>query len=721
MTTYKPLVLIAGLDQQLSNSDALDVSTFDTATVNFTGNLDVTGNVTCNNLTTNTPIDHSALSNLSADDHTQYILADGTRDFTGTVNGVTPTANAHLATKAYVDANDSDTTNHSLLTNLSADDHTQYILADGTRAFTGTVNGVTPTANAHLATKGYVDANDSDTTNHSLLTNLSADDHTQYILADGTRAFTGTVNGVTPTANAHLATKAYVDANDSDTTNHSALSNLSADDHTQYILADGTRAFTGTVNGVTPTANAHLATKAYVDANGTTNHSLLTNLSADDHPQYVLADGTRAFTGTVNGVTPTANAHLATKAYVDANDSDTTNHSLLTNLSADDHTQYILADGTRAFTGTVNGVTPTANAHLATKAYVDANDSDTTNHSLLTNLSADDHPQYVLADGTRAFTGTVNGVTPTINEHLATKGYVDANDSDTTNHSLLTNLSADDHTQYTLADGSRAFSTNNGAIGLVLWDTGNNSLDTTNRGGSVIIGGYTNAINGRNSTIIAGYINSITSNVDNSAIIGGGSHTINKSHSAILGGWDNSITGNYAGILSGQGNEANEEYSVAHGKYAVADIYGAQAQASSRIGVSGDVQTMVCTLVLNDGSGNYTEMFLDSNGATHGTKQLLVPPNTAWAIKALLCGLATNGYAMAAYEWRAGVKRDGTATAAFSGTPTRTIISEDDITWDTDMTIDTTTNAVQIKVKGTAGWYINWCARVEITQVKVQS
>ena len=34
---------------------------------------------------------------------------------------------------------------------------------------------------------------------------------------------------------------------------------------TDYTLADGTRAFTGVVSGVTPTANAHLATKLYTD------------------------------------------------------------------------------------------------------------------------------------------------------------------------------------------------------------------------------------------------------------------------------------------------------------------------------------------------------------------------------------------------------------------------------------------------------------------------
>lgn len=46
---------------------------------------------------------------------------------------------------------------HGSLADNTADDHTHYILENGTRAFSGTVSGVTPTAAAHLATKGYVD------------------------------------------------------------------------------------------------------------------------------------------------------------------------------------------------------------------------------------------------------------------------------------------------------------------------------------------------------------------------------------------------------------------------------------------------------------------------------------------------------------------------------------------------------------------------------------
>jgi len=51
------------------------------------------------------PTDHGNLSGLGNDDHTQYSLANGTRAFTGVVGGITPTADTHLATKKYVDDN----------------------------------------------------------------------------------------------------------------------------------------------------------------------------------------------------------------------------------------------------------------------------------------------------------------------------------------------------------------------------------------------------------------------------------------------------------------------------------------------------------------------------------------------------------------------------------------------------------------------------------------
>lgn len=63
---------------------------------------------------------------------------------------------------------DSLVTDHGALTGLGDDDHTQYSRADGTRAFTAVVSGVTPTLAAHLATMGYVDAADTNLINTAI-------------------------------------------------------------------------------------------------------------------------------------------------------------------------------------------------------------------------------------------------------------------------------------------------------------------------------------------------------------------------------------------------------------------------------------------------------------------------------------------------------------------------------------------------------------------------
>ena len=91
--------------------------------------------------------------------------------------------------------------------------------------------------------------------------------------------------------------------------NHGDLLGLDDDDHTQYILVDGTRGFTGTVSGIYPTTDAHLTTKFYVDSQISGNVPELSN--------YMTIDGSKAFVNPVSGVDPVNDLHLVTKQYVD--------------------------------------------------------------------------------------------------------------------------------------------------------------------------------------------------------------------------------------------------------------------------------------------------------------------------------------------------------------------------------------------------------------------
>ncbi len=115
---------------------------------------------------------------------------------------------------------------------------------------------------------------------------------------------------------------------------HGALSGLTDDDHTQYLLVNGSRATTGSLTvggslvleeGIAPSLTAGFG-KLYVKSSdsklyfkddsgveydltstGASDHGTLTGLTDDDHPQYLLIDGSRAMTGSL---LPSANDTL---------------------------------------------------------------------------------------------------------------------------------------------------------------------------------------------------------------------------------------------------------------------------------------------------------------------------------------------------------------------------------------------------------------------------
>lgn len=81
---------------------------------------------------------------------------------------------------------------------------------------------------------------------------------------------------------------------------HGLLADLCVDDHPIYILKDGSRSFINPVGGVTPVNPEHLATKDYVDNNGADKHYIHNQLSAsttwtvlhnlDKHPAVTIVD-----------------------------------------------------------------------------------------------------------------------------------------------------------------------------------------------------------------------------------------------------------------------------------------------------------------------------------------------------------------------------------------------------------------------------------------------
>jgi len=202
-------------------------------------------------------------------------------------------------------------TSHSGLGNLTVDDHTQYLLVNGSRAMTGQLNMNFGNFDNVGGFAGVAGA----------LGDIPIRNATEYTrLAGGTNNQILFITASVPTWTAQSSII------------HSSISSLTSDDHTQYLLINGSRAMTGeldlglgrfdNVGGFAGVAGA-LGDIPYRDttqyrrlAGGTTDqilsvvasvptwvsqsniiHSSLTSLLTDSHTQYMNISGVRIMTG----------------------------------------------------------------------------------------------------------------------------------------------------------------------------------------------------------------------------------------------------------------------------------------------------------------------------------------------------------------------------------------------------------------------------------------
>ena len=400
-----------------------------------------------------------------------------------TISGVTPIQDYHLTTKQYVDSGINTLSGvigqHGNLLGLANDDHTQYPLVDGTRGFTGTVSGIDPAHSYDLTTRYYVDQQISTLSggiilDHGGLTGLGDDDHTQYMLVTGARAFTGTVGGITPVAGSDLTTKDYVDM---------AIQGLD--------WQDSVISFATSASGVTTSGNRYIASSTgggwtkndiytYTNAawketvpttgeavwvenedtlyvyNGsnwikfgsTVVHANLSNLQGGNGSDqyYHLTQNQFEDLTDFNGVVSNAsNQHIHDDRYYTESEIDTTlsgyiSDSQMTTISGD-----ILSYVSNNYID--NGEMTTISGDIlsyVSNNYIDNSEmttisgdlmdfitaSGSVDHGNLTGLADDDHKQYILTDGSRGFTATVSGINPVLPGDLATKSYVDSSNVD---------------------------------------------------------------------------------------------------------------------------------------------------------------------------------------------------------------------------------------------------------------------------------------------------
>jgi hypothetical protein len=248
---------------------------------------------------------------------------------------------------------------------------------------------------------------------HGLLTGLLDDDHTQYLLGNGTRALTGNLSlggFVLTNLGAASGNGQAVRFEQAVKTGDAAGGDLSGSYPNPSVagLRGNPVASTSPVAGNVLTFNGAAWAPAASPSGGVTAHGALTGLTNDDHPQYLLAAGTRALTGDLsaggNTITNLAAASANGQAVrfeqavktTDPAGGDVTG-SFANVTVAKLRGNHVSATGPT--TGQVLTFNGTAWAPAAPPS-----GGGVTVHGQLSGLEADNHPQYVLADGTRPLT-----------------------------------------------------------------------------------------------------------------------------------------------------------------------------------------------------------------------------------------------------------------------------------------------------------------------------
>ncbi|MBN1139176.1 MAG: hypothetical protein JXM73_21540 [Anaerolineae bacterium] len=233
--------------------------------------------------------------------------------------------------------------------------------------------------------------------------------------------------------------------------------------------------------------------------------------------------------------------------------------------------------------------------------------------------------------------------------------------------------------------------------------------------------------NATSPNLIGGYSgNWLTSGVFGAVIAGGGQsgflNRITDHYSVVGGGYGNqagSDDGNagsntFATVAGGLSNTASGQYAtVPGGLEAAATHYGEIAHASGKFAASGDAQTS--TYVLRRqypmAAGAWHDLFLDGNGIS---QRLTIASGRTVTFDILLAGRTEAGES-AGYRIQGVVENVGGATALV-GTPTVTVLGEDDTAWDVQVIASDVDDALFVQVQGN-GETIRWVATVNTSEV----
>lgn len=251
---------------------------------------------------------------------------------------------------------------------------------------------------------------------------------------------------------------------------------------------------------------------------------------------------------------------------------------------------------------------------------------------------------------------------------------------------------------------------------------------------SFVGSGYLNRILGSEySTILGGkQCNTQDNDKSHKTAIGGQYSDLRGSHSFVGSGlWNDSngdysisnggrfmvVNGDYAVGLSGRNSTGDGDYSLICGNALSSPLYGQVSQASgstsvgSPFGIIRGFQTS--TLVARNQTTNDSDTVLYLDGSS---ETLNLDKNSTWVFKISVSAHRDTAGESAAWQIDGVIRKKALDDdPVIIGTPIKTSLGSDDGTWDSNVRVDTTNDALEIYVNGATGKNINWVARIELT------
>lgn len=221
------------------------------------------------------------------------------------------------------------------------------------------------------------------------------------------------------------------------------------------------------------------------------------------------------------------------------------------------------------------------------------------------------------------------------------------------------------------------------------------STNTATAGDSVSLGGDGNTATAADAGTFCGRVNEATGQ-----------------RSVVLGGFVNIASGTDCAVLSGLTNTASGDYSVAHGRGAVASHYAEHAHASGPFSATGDAQGSFFTLRKQTTTSTPAGLFLDGSSLL-----LTIPVDTTWGFDIMVVARRTDANDESAFYRFEGCIDNNAGTTALVGSVVAATPIEDTSAWACAVTADNTNDALIITATGENAKTINWVARVHIVQV----